>query len=252
VDDVVCFNESQTDSDGDGLSDFCENNLAAAFAPELYYSYWDEVGREPYWVARPSDTRVMIGYFIAYYRDAGSDAYLCHLPGAPSSCNGHNGDSETIFLTVYYNEASQHWVLERALYSQHTSYGSYDRGSNSYPTMLTYPSHAGSYPRAYVSEGKHANYASTSECNGGGAFGTDTCTEVDTPAQVFVSGAYNVGSGGHHLLNCVESRDPSYIYYGAGRQECFWTGSDFRGWTPDSVGGASSSPYIDRLNYGGF
>ncbi len=34
---MVCFNGSQTDSDGDGLSEFCERNLASAFAPELYY-----------------------------------------------------------------------------------------------------------------------------------------------------------------------------------------------------------------------
>lgn len=50
---TVCFGDEHTDLDADILSDFCEKNLAQAFAPELYYHFYDEVGREPYWLAEP-------------------------------------------------------------------------------------------------------------------------------------------------------------------------------------------------------
>ncbi|MEZ4411855.1 MAG: hypothetical protein R2910_02555 [Gemmatimonadales bacterium] len=252
----TCVAGGQSDHDGDGLSTFCENNLAIAFAPELYYDQWDEVGREPYWVAAPvspNDTdNIKIAYLIGYYRDAGSSTYTCGLPGAPSSCFGHNGDSEAIILEVYYDYDTEHWVLGKAKYSQHTSYGIYSKGSNAYPTQLMYPSHQGAYPRAYVAEGKHANYNSESACNAGGTLGTDTCESVDTPARVFVSGVYNLGSNSVRLINCTTSRDPSYIYYGSGRQECFWTDTIFRGWIPTSIGGAASDPYKTRLNAEGF
>ena len=256
----VCSGGGQSDHDGDGLSTFCETNLAAAFAPELYYWAYDEVGREPYWAARTvlpynADT-VKIAYLIGYYRDAGSPAYICHVPWlifpVDPSCNGHNGDSEAIILKVYYNVSTQHWVLALAKYSQHSSYGVYDKGNKAYPTQLTYPSHPGTYPRAYVSEGKHANYRSKNECNAGGTANTDTCTSVDTPARLATGGAYNLGSNGVRLIDCVGSRDPSYIYYGSGRQECFWSTRNFRGWIPTTVGGDESDPYSDRLAAEGF
>lgn len=255
----LCFADGgQTDHDGDGLSTFCENNLAAAFAPELYHWAYDEVGREPYWAARPvpasSGDTVKIAYLIGYYRDAGSSAYLCQLPPPlwHPSCEGHNGDSEMILLRVYYNYDTQHWVLSQARYSQHESYGVYDRGSAAYPTTLTYPAHAGAFPRAYVSQGQHANYSSASECNAGGAFNTDTCGQVDTPARLVVGAAYNVGSSAVRLIDCVASRNPAYVYYGSGRQECYWTTRRFRGWIPTTVGGLDSSPYSERLAAEGF
>jgi hypothetical protein len=221
----------------------------------LYYWGYDEVGREPYWAAAPSDSgRVKVAYLLGYYRDAGSDAYICNLPPPlwHSSCEGHNGDSETIILEVYYSVDTSHWILWKAKYSQHTGYGVYSKGLSAYPTKLHFPTHPGAHPRAYVAEGKHANYRSAAECNSGGAFGTDTCGQVNTAARVVVSSAWNVGSSSVPLLDCVVSRDPGYIYYGSGRQECFWANQNFRGWIPTSIGGASSTPYRTRLNDGGF
>lgn len=258
VTDEVCFTSAQTDNDADGLSTFCENNLAMAFAPELRYAYGDEVGREPYWAARPgSGGTVVIAYLISYYRDAGSSAGVCNLPPPlyDPSCDGHNGDSETIFLEVYYNSETHHWVLGKATYSQHESYSEYATSGGSgfdYPYVLEYPGHPGVYPRSYVSEGKHANYSSEIECEAGANFAADTCAGVDTSERLLVSGAYNVGSHSVHLIDCVGSRDSYYIYYGSGRLECYWTTSNFRGWIPTSVGGAESSPYHNRLIYGGF
>ena len=80
----LCVGGGQSDHDGDELSTFCENNLAAAFAPELYHWAYDEVGRESYWAARPilpwSGDTVEIAYLLGYYRDAGSSSDLCDLP----------------------------------------------------------------------------------------------------------------------------------------------------------------------------
>ena len=250
----VCIMGGQTDADQDDLGDFCEKNLAFAFAPELAYWRFDDVRREPYWAARPivDLQEVELGYLFSYYRDAGSQSYPCQLPLAPDSCHGHNGDSEAIFLTVYYNPATQHWVLDHANYSQHGDYPSYSRGSNDYPTMLYYPQHLGSYPQAWVSEGKHANYPSLRECNAGGTLQTDTCDDVDTTSQFETSPYWNIGSRAFPIIDCISSRNPNYEYYSSGRQECYWTLRDFRGWIPDSIGGAEASPYSSILGDFGF
>lgn len=116
------------DIDLDDLSDRCENDISQAFSPELYFYNGDYVGREPYWVARLVGQKVKIGYLLSYYRDEGSSNYLCSLPGAPSSCHGHNGDSEAIFLIVYYDAAHKHWILDEARYTQHGDHVSYPRG----------------------------------------------------------------------------------------------------------------------------
>jgi hypothetical protein len=253
----LCGGGGQSDHDGDGLSTFCENNLAAAFAPELRYAWGDEVGREPYWAARPASlndaSTVTIAYLISYYVDPGSSTWGCSIPGAHYLCYGHNGDSETIVLQVYYNSETENWVLGRAYYSQHTSYGIYKQGLNGYPAALYYPAHLGAYPRSYVALGKHANYNSVSACNNGAFAASDDCSSVDTSERVHVSAAYNIGSSAVHLIDCVPSRDPSFTYYGSGRQECYWSSGEFRGWIPTSVGGSSATPgYGARLTSFGF
>ncbi|HET7025322.1 MAG TPA: hypothetical protein VFI39_08980 [Gemmatimonadales bacterium] len=257
-----------TDSDQDGLEDFCETNLALAFAPELRYSDADEVGREPYWAARPisryiADT-VVIAYLISYYRDAGSNTWGCSIPSIPFiwdkpvECNGHNGDSEAIVLDVYYSYSTKHWILGAAIYSQHDSPATYSRylplgfPARPYPMQLEYPSHPGAYPRAYVAEGKHANYNTQSECNSGGTLGSDTCENVNTSARLPAGYLYNLGSRAHPAIDCVTSRDPSYLYYGSGKTECYWTGGRFRGWIPYTIGGVDTDPYSPKLSDWGF
>lgn len=252
---LQCFDGVQSDADQDGLGDFCEKQLAWAFAPELYYWSGDNVGRESYWVARPEGTNhVLVGYLLSYYRDEGSNAWPCGLPGAPSSCNGHNGDSEAIFLDLYYNDATNHWVLDNGRYSQHGAFVVYGRGTKSYPTQLFYPSHPGSYPRAYVSEGKHANYRTANDCNNGGFLDIDTCTSVNTAARVIAGANLNLGSRAYHSSNqdCVASTNTSYEHYGSGRLECYWTTQNFRGWIPTTIGGAESSSYSSVLSSQGF
>lgn len=246
----MCFDGGSTDSDRDGLAQRCENDLAAAFAPELYYYFYDEVGREPRWAARPGlSNKVRLIYLLSYYRDAGSSAYVCGLPFAPSSCNGHNGDSEAIVLEVYYNPTTKHWILDNAQYSQHGNWQPFSRGTGTHPKALVYPGGAGDYPRVYVSEGKHANYASVTSCNNGGTLDVDTCTRVNTAARVPVGAIRNVGSRQAQLINCVYTQNPSHPYggYGSNRYECYWSYQRFRGWVPNSVGGADSDAYTDIL-----
>lgn len=124
--------------------------------------------------------------------------------------------------------ATQHWVLGTAYYSEHGGHNTYDRGTRAYPAALRYPEKRGGYPRAHVSYGKHANYASVAECNAGGALGIDECPGPLSYARVATAYYWNVGSSQHHFIDCVASRDP--FYQGNGVYECFWSGARFSGW----------------------
>jgi len=50
----------------------------------------------------------------------------------------------------------------------------------------------------------------------------------------------------------MPSSDPTFMYYGSGRLECYWTGTDFRGWNPISAGGAGPEGYSPKLTTWGF
>ena len=129
----------------------------------------------------------------------------------------------------------------------------YGRTTKAYPTQLFYPWRLGGYPRSYVAQGKHANYATQSECNAGGLFGTDTCESVNTWALVEAGVLLNIGSRGTPWVDCVTSRNPGYEHYGSSRLECYWTTEDFRGWVPMTIGGGDSEEsYTDILGNRGF
>jgi hypothetical protein len=240
------------DSDLDGVEDFCEKNLAAAFAPELAYGHADAVGREPHWVLRKlsvgsfSVDQVRIGYLLSYYVDYGISDPLCEQNVTPSSwCRGHAGDAGDIYLDVAYDESTQHWVLITAYYSHHGDYTAYWPGSNGYPNALFYPSHPGAYPRSYVSFSKHANYASQPECDAA-QWGFENCLP-DRYVRVSAGANLNLGSRAHQRLNCMSSSNP--LYSGNGVVECYWTGTRFSGWQgyiPDS------DPYSPKMANFGF
>lgn len=243
-----------TDADADSVADYCEKLVAQAFAPELNWSYtYDDVRREPYWVAgRLDGLTIRVGYLFGYYYDLGSDHGSCNVPPLHYLCFPHNGDSEAVFLDVRYNSSTQHWVLVKAWYLQHGTHIFIPEGYKGYAQGLSYPDGQGDHPRVFVAEDKHASYPQLSLCNGGGYFGTDTCEHSNRAERVVVSTAYNIGSRAAPFLDCVSSRDPAYEFFGAGRTECFWTSKPFRGWVPDSIGGGDATGYSAILQERGF
>jgi hypothetical protein len=257
---ALCEGGEWDDGDLDGLGDLCENNLSQAFAPALQYNpIGDNVGRESHWVARSySPGMVRIMYLLSYYQDGGTNSFGCQVdviwPGS-LDCGGHPGDSEWIILDVKYNATSHHWVLFRAFYSQHTGQGTYVTPAGAaYPTDLEYlGNHLGGYPRAWVSVGKHANYKSANEC-GTAQFGASTCDGNSAQVRVTTGSILNLGSRAAHTAaqDCMLSTNTSYLYYGSGRIECYWTTADFRGWIPVSAGGAGADNYSGKLATWGF
>jgi len=253
------------DADEDGLSDFCENQLAYAFRPELRYStVYDDTRGEPYWAARPDSAgHVVIGYLFSYYRDLGSLQYGCSPPGndLKKDLGCHNGDSESVWLTVYFNSSTSHWLLHRTAYSAHDDWNDTSATSpGTYPLHVEYPGRLGGYPRVWIAEQKHANYFTQSDCTGAHkeplpplvVLTWDVCTDDVDSARFAFSDAWNIGSEVHPLINGVTSRDPSYEYYGGGRVECYWTDKPFRGWVPDTVGGGDAASYLSKLILWGF
>lgn len=244
-----------SDADQDSLSDFCETQLSYTFAPQLaYYSGDCDMGRETHWAARPlgyteGAYAVRIAYLMSYYVDCGSQSpSTCwSFPYNLSYdwCYGHAGDSEDIYLDVYYDVDTQHWVLQTAYYSHHGAYATYASGDALYPTALYYPGHPGWYPQAQVSVGKHANYASQQECDAA-QWGFEVCLP-DSYVIVTTGQTLNIGSRHTQLLNCMASSNP--FYSGDGRSECYWTGTSFAGWQtfePDT------DPYSPKLANFGF
>ena len=77
-----------------------------------------------------------------------STSWLCSAP-PPAwhwSCEGHDGDSEALFLQIYYDEEHQHWNLDDAWCSQHGTLYEYPCGpSYIYPLPFSYPDRPGGY-----------------------------------------------------------------------------------------------------------
>lgn len=189
------------------------------------------MGGEPHWVARRlDDSEIRIGYLLSYYHDYGTTSSACDNFLADGLCAGHYGDSGAIFLDVYYNERTKHWLLQTAWYSQHGTLVVYPRGSHAYPIQFTYPSHPGTYPRSWVSHSKHANYANGAECDNG-AYTFDSCELANTAMRVVAGGNLNLGSRNTHTAaqDCMISSHP--VYSQSGRSECYWTVRRFSGWT---------------------
>lgn len=243
-----CLSGDYADNDQDGLGDYCEERLAAAFAPVLRYHHSDDLRRQPYWAVRHLDAdTVRIAYALSYYLDLGvvsaaySECVAASIFGLLAECGGHSGDSETIAFDVYFVPSTQHWVLGRARYSYHGKFNLYQRPSGAaYPTQLTYVQRAGATPIAWVARGKHANYRNQAECdagNGGGdvinwAFSFDDCTANNSFVTLEAWGSRNLGSNLVRLVDCVASNDP-YMQSPVRPPECYWSNDRFYGWQLD-------------------
>lgn len=259
------------DLDEDGLLDDCEFALAAAFAPLASFGDADDVSRESRWAARWDDGQsVYIAYLLSYWLDMGDTGgshIMCTggvIPfapfefSAPEGCNGHHGDSEYIVLRVQYNQDTHHWYLTSAWYSEHYGGDSFFRpyqwtGApiDNEDIELTFPDKFLGYPKVWVANGKHANYATQAQCNAGGTAGSDDCSGSRIDERIFVGIDANVGSNGHHLIDCVGTANASHPAYSGHYQECYWTEKAFEGWFPASSN-PSTTPYSYILYSFGF
>lgn len=238
---TACFSASRPDADRDGLADECETSLAAAFAPQLAYASGDQTGREPRWAARKtSGGKVRVAYLLSLYLDLGTVG----CPFGLVLCGGHYGDSETIVLDLYYNAATQHWLLDAATYSAHGVYNYYPRIFSAYPSM-NFPAKVGGYPRAFVSLRKHALYRSDRECDDG-ELGLDECA-ADTFQRIAATPALNIGSRAAHTAaqDCVRST----VLTSSTAIECYWTERAFGGWQGRSP---KAGAYSKTLSFFGF
>jgi hypothetical protein len=243
-----------SDADVDGLGDFCEEELAEAFSPELYYWKRDNVDGEPKWAAMPwLWGRVRIFYALSYYEDLGPVISICPTIGNDwLDCWPHYGDSEAIVIDVGYNDDSQHWYLEALHLSRHGSWDTW------YPGDIYFDDKNLGYPRVWVARKKHANYISDHECDNGEpdvpfplqplVEGIDDCESTETKRPV-VHGFNNLGSFLYHTSSqgCFLTTSTKQAYQG--QEECYWSGDKFRGWV---TAAPNSDPYINWLKDAGF
>lgn len=162
---------------------------------------------------------------------------------------------------MYYNLSTSHWLLHEAKISNHTSNLTATRnGSEEYSTQydddgggpLEWVDKEGGPLTIWVAEGKHANNFSQSQCGGNGFAGSDTCANNLFRVRENILPLYNLGSRSTSLIDCVETRNTNHPHYGTGRQECFWTPVNFRGWYDVTVGGGQGGLYTDKLAEYGF
>jgi hypothetical protein len=223
VTDKTCFIGPMNDIDQDGLSDFCEKNLAAAFAPQLAMTKGsDNLGREPKFAIEriPNTLKARVMYLLSYYVDRGAATAWCYNNIVPrSACESHDGDSEWIALDLWYNTTTKRWLLDYGHLSAHTGVNRVPRGTSQYPTAFFYPGGLGGYPRVYVAYQKHANYASDAACDSGSIIGTDEC-HADLFQRVSAGENVNIQSRAVHRLDqdCWPSTNP--IYSSNGIKEC--------------------------------
>jgi len=264
---------TDSDLDLDGLDDYCEITLANLFRPALSVYEYDQTGREPRYAAEKLPWGgVRLIYLLGYYYDVGNVTgfrntcevlvstppwwlfggiveYLLNIDA--ESCRGHIGDSEWLVLDLRFDVGTKHWVLDQAVLSAHNSPGVYTSGTGAYPSAFVYTDRPGGYPLVWVADGKHANYPSQSSCNSGN-FGIDNCWNGRIVERLSFppGGSGNIGSWAVPFVDCVATMNPNHPATlssgGETREECYFTGTTFRGW----YGGAysiSSDPYSTTL-----
>jgi hypothetical protein len=247
-----------SDGDHDALSDYCEDFLAQRFRPLLVVSPHDcDIGMEPYWAAKafPNKKTVRVAYLFSYYKDCGPQSF-------PSSCNavqiattfvtaltktfgitihdpcdGHQGDSEFVTVDLQYNATTQHWYVTSAYFSAHWMEALFDRSRRAGYGQLEYPEKPQGYFRAYVAEGKHANYPARAVCEDDGG-PADTCQPNSSTIRIRHANQYNVGSSRYNFINpgtCVRGGALFTAYPENYGTECFWKDQSpynkFRGWS---------------------
>ncbi len=220
------------DSDGDGLNDGCEYDVAYAFAPVMMVDPDDDVVRDEYYVVMPGEgSKIMIFYAFGYHRDI-------------ALVTGHNGDSEFLVFELFpATERNKPWSLLRAYLSAH-------RGRSTDSSAKVYGSEMETgwqgHPVVWVANGKHANYVSQIACDSG-AFISDSCDDNTFETWFYVRDYGNLG----------QSNNPAYSRCGVpsrsistSNTECYWNRRRFYGW--QGSGGGSGGAYQGFLSDFGF
>lgn len=250
------------DADADGLSDDCEQALAAAFAPELVADaadcLWDADARGGarlrggylYAVAPMQGGRVRIAYLPAYFRDCGwsGGARLLRL----GRRRAHGGDSEMIAVDAE-QVAGSGWEAVGVFTSAHCG-GRAGAGCRWWRGQelgaLDWAGRPGrGAPRVWVARDKHAHYPTRTTCERG-HHRQERCAAGATARRFrfpVVSAEQNIGSRERPAMpgaGCVPAAALPLGARGAAPDavECLWSDSaPFRGWQAGSTGRAPTS-----------
>lgn len=226
------------DSDGDGILQQCEAELADAFGPYLQWDQGEEGSqRQSYFAVKRggTSTEVKIMYMMGYFADAGSDTWG----------TAHDGDSEFLIFTVSYKNGW--WRLSTVYLSAHWRVAFLDASSLRSTEEFEHPDgNLYGRPKIWIAEDKHANYSSQQKCDEGANF-QDNCDQPINALEIHSAIAdRNVGnreSGTTQLLNCVVRT----AHGGGGtKDECLWTDSEFSGW--QNVYEKNSTGYTEILD----
>jgi hypothetical protein len=238
------------DLDRDGLSDMCELQLAAEFAPILVVSVaacnWNPVsGRLDgayLFGVHPRGGGIRVTYLPAYLVDCGWKGPKCLLRWR-GGCDPHRADSEFISVDLAYDSAGATWAPRRVFLSAHCF-------GNSSSDCRWHEAEdfvwLGTHSFVWVAEGKNANYTSAGACDSG-HWHFDTCDRNDRSYYFPVESlAQDIGSPTHpfphHVTDpsCVSSTEVPLLPELPG-SECIWSDEAFRGWS--GAGEKGVTPY---------
>lgn len=259
---AMCAAEG-TDSDGDGLTDECELNLATAFAPVLMQSS-TRCTPPP---ARPRSGipggylhavqrvggAIRLVYMPAYYRDCGWSGAKCIL----ADCAPHAGDSEIIAIDLLPRAGSL--AVGRIFLSAHC-FGRIRSDCRWYEgeelAAFAWTESEPAAPVVWVADGRHANYPSRAACERG-HLRFDTCEGTALAFRFPVVPARNVGSRERPIrelerrAGCVSGAwiEPGeLLLVGPEEVECFWDPEwRFRGWQGAGEGVTAYGRYLEVL-----
>lgn len=230
------------DTDGDGILQQCEYELAYAFRPFLQWDQGEESSnKQGYWAIKRGGTsnEVKIMYLMGYFADSGHD-----IAGG-----AHDGDSEFLVFTVSYRNGW--WRFSSAFLSAHWGVPFVDASSTRSTNEFEHPDgNPYARPKIWVAEDKHANYSSQGLCDAGANYADNCDQPINALESLGLLADSNIGNregGTRQLLNCVVRT----AHGGGGtKDECLWSYSEFSGWQDRySKNSTGYTKILDAFNF---
>ena len=234
------------DTDRDGVTDACEQEVASAFGPYMNQplneivpigesmlpgEYYHGVNKL---VGTPQTLRLI--FIPGYFWDLGG----LFDPAEP-------GDGEFFVIDVEFRDFSSRWYTVRAAMSQHGDWPWYNVNQLEFKDNRVQGT-----PLVYVADRKHAHYPTDRDCDNGADFlwdlgNWDACSGPRALFKYPVDPAFNIGS-----LTVDSGNQPARRYHPPGTfnpsaTENMW-GWDFCGWQ----GCESSGGFRSVLEHYGF